>query len=158
MSPPTRQSPLLYTILTYEQFVTCTKLPTDPFFTVSQLWFTHDGHIVTTAGQVNDLPVNCSEDGSSFTFGSNWICHTFLFFSLGTGTNPKCSILFIIISITLYHETVDKVHDVDDFKSYHFHGNSVEMTEYPIIIMLFVQFWTMYMYIFNTQHWSSIVS
>jgi len=48
--------------------------------------------------------------------------------------------LFIIISITLYHETVDKVHDVADVKSYHFHGNLMEMTEYPIIFMLFVQF------------------
>ena len=64
------------------------------------------------------------------------------FYFLAWGQGPilsrKCSILFII-SITLYLETVNKVHDVD-FTSYHFQGNSVEMTEYPIIFMLFVQF------------------
>jgi len=52
---------------------------------------------------------------------------------------------------------VDKVHDVDDFKSYHFQGNSMEMTEYPIVFMLFVQFLN-YIYIFNDHQWSSILS
>ena len=106
------------------------------------------------------IPPTAQRMGVASPVGSNWICHTFLFLAWGQGPvlSPKCSILFIIISITLYHETVDKVHDLDDFKFYHFQGNSVEMTEYPIIFMMFVQFWTTYIFIFNNQQWSSILS
>jgi len=86
--------------------------------------------------------------GVALPVGSNWICHTFLFLAWGQGPilSPKMQYFVLIIPFTLYYETVDKVHDVDDFKSYHFQNNSVEMTEYPIIFMLFVQFWNLYIY------------
>jgi len=105
------------------------------------------------------IPPTATRMGVALPVGSNWICHTFLFFSLGTGTKPVPKMQYFVHYYFYYPLPWDS--GQSPWCSWcqilplsrQFNGNDWISHNLHVVCTVLS-----YIYIFNNQQWSSVLS